>query len=266
MAIREYNGVLSYKDKTGDTHLLYPVTKKDCVDGLEEMDAAIQAARETQRQLDAHAANRANPHGVTAEQIPCATGGTVASALQAAASHRHTTADISNFPGALPASDVYPWAKAAAKPSYAWEEIDNRPAALPASGGNADTVGGYDINGIINSAVSLGCRIVTGSYVGDGTASKTVTFGVAAKIVVISAPNPKLGSTGSSGDSDMMVFVRGISSFSIGGEINKDYGAGASVSWSSTGLTMTSYGGSSAYAYLEILNIAGTTYYWAALI
>lgn len=107
MAIREYNGVLSYKDKTGDTHLLYPVTKKDCVDGLEEMDAAIQAARETQRQLDAHAANRANPHGVTAEQIPCATGGTVASAVQAAkdaaqqasqmaGSHAHKCADITS--------------------------------------------------------------------------------------------------------------------------------------------------------------------------
>ena len=67
--------------------------------------------------------------------------------------------DITDAPEALPASDVYPWAKAATKPSYTWDEITgkptaftpashthlwanitDRPTSLPANGGNADTV------------------------------------------------------------------------------------------------------------------------------
>lgn len=37
--------------------------------------------------------------------------------------HRHGVAEIDNFPNALPASDVYPWAKAPGKPAYSAEEI-----------------------------------------------------------------------------------------------------------------------------------------------
>lgn len=66
---------------------------------------------------------------------------------------------IKDAPESLPASDVYPWAKAATKPSYTWDEITgkptaftpashthlwanitDRPTSLPANGGNADTV------------------------------------------------------------------------------------------------------------------------------
>ena len=67
--------------------------------------------------------------------------------------------EIKDAPESLPASDVYPWAKAATKPSYNWDEITDkpsvftpashthlwanitdRPSSLPANGGNADTV------------------------------------------------------------------------------------------------------------------------------
>ena len=48
--------------------------------------------------------------------------------------------EIKDAPESLPASDVYPWAKAATKPSYAWDEITGKPTSLPANGGNADTV------------------------------------------------------------------------------------------------------------------------------
>ena len=42
--------------------------------------------------------------------------------------------DITDAPEALPASDVYPWAKAATKPSYTWDEITGKPTAFtPAS-------------------------------------------------------------------------------------------------------------------------------------
>ena len=41
MATTEVKGVMTYKGKNGDKMLLYPVTQKDCVDGIEEIDDAI---------------------------------------------------------------------------------------------------------------------------------------------------------------------------------------------------------------------------------
>ena len=41
----------------------------------------------------------------------------------AAKNHKHEKADITDFPTSMPASDVYPWAKAATKPSYTKAEI-----------------------------------------------------------------------------------------------------------------------------------------------
>lgn len=41
----------------------------------------------------------------------------------AAKNHKHGKADITDFPTSMPASDVYPWAKAATKPSYTKAEI-----------------------------------------------------------------------------------------------------------------------------------------------
>lgn len=41
----------------------------------------------------------------------------------AAKNHQHGKADITDFPTSMPASDVYPWAKAATKPSYTKAEI-----------------------------------------------------------------------------------------------------------------------------------------------
>lgn len=38
--------------------------------------------------------------------------------------HKHTKSQITDFPASLPASDVYPWAKASNKPKYSVEEID----------------------------------------------------------------------------------------------------------------------------------------------
>lgn len=41
--------------------------------------------------------------------------------------------NVSGRPSSMPASDVYPWAKASSKPSYNWSEINGRPSSLPAS-------------------------------------------------------------------------------------------------------------------------------------
>lgn len=35
--------------------------------------------------------------------------------------------NVANHPTSMPASDVYPWAKASSKPSYSWDEINSKP-------------------------------------------------------------------------------------------------------------------------------------------
>lgn len=55
MAVNEVSGFLKYRDTDGDLNLFYPITTKDCVDGMEEVDE--------------HIADTTNPHGVTAAQV-----------------------------------------------------------------------------------------------------------------------------------------------------------------------------------------------------
>ena len=73
MATVEKNGLLTYKDKAGNKHLLYPITKSECVYGL---DDALNGVNEA---LSAHVNNKNNPHGVTPGQIGAlpTTGGTM---------------------------------------------------------------------------------------------------------------------------------------------------------------------------------------------
>lgn len=58
MATYEKNALFTRKDASGNKTLLYPITKKDCVDGMEE--------------IDAHIVSQDNPHNVTAEQVGAA--------------------------------------------------------------------------------------------------------------------------------------------------------------------------------------------------
>lgn len=58
MATYEKNVLLTGKDASGNKALLYPITKKDCVDGMEDIDAHIES--------------QDNPHNVTPEQIGAA--------------------------------------------------------------------------------------------------------------------------------------------------------------------------------------------------
>lgn len=55
MVIIEKSGFLKYKDASGNTTLMYPITTKDNVDGMDD--------------IDAHVASQDNPHNVTADQI-----------------------------------------------------------------------------------------------------------------------------------------------------------------------------------------------------
>lgn len=105
-------------------------------------------------------------------------------------------------------------------------------------------------------------RVVVGSYVGNGTTSKTLNFGLSAKIVVVSGPEAIFGSTGSSVHSNIVVLPRDITSASISGAIDYQYSRGFSISWSATGLTMKVNGTASPG---EALNLSGTTYRYAAV-
>ena len=55
MAVTEKSGFLKYKDAAGNTTLMYPITTKDNVDGMDEIDAHISSTN--------------NPHSVTKAQI-----------------------------------------------------------------------------------------------------------------------------------------------------------------------------------------------------
>ncbi len=41
MAVNELSGFLKYKDENGDTNLLYPITTKDNVDGIDELESDL---------------------------------------------------------------------------------------------------------------------------------------------------------------------------------------------------------------------------------
>lgn len=56
MAISEVNGLQRYKDADGNVHILYPVTKAELVDGLDEL-------------MDGHTGDKNNPHSVTKAQV-----------------------------------------------------------------------------------------------------------------------------------------------------------------------------------------------------
>ena len=41
MAVIEKSGLLTYKDADGNKTIMYPITKKDCVEGLENLDETL---------------------------------------------------------------------------------------------------------------------------------------------------------------------------------------------------------------------------------
>lgn len=81
MATYEHDSLTQVKDEQGDLHIIYPITKADNVDGLD--DAIQEAAGGAQEGLAAHLEDMSNPHHVTAEQVGADAQGTAASAVAA---------------------------------------------------------------------------------------------------------------------------------------------------------------------------------------
>ena len=97
MATAEKSGPLKYKNQSGDVTIFYPVTLKENVTGMEDIDAhlvdknnphqvtaeqvgadASGSAAAVQTKLDTHTANKNNPHQVTAEQVGADVSGSAA--------------------------------------------------------------------------------------------------------------------------------------------------------------------------------------------
>ena len=97
MATAEKSGPLKYKNQSGDVTIFYPVTLKENVTGMEDIDAhlvdknnphqvtaeqvgadASGSAAAVQTKLDTHTANKNNPHQVTAEQVGADASGSAA--------------------------------------------------------------------------------------------------------------------------------------------------------------------------------------------
>lgn len=70
MAVYEHKPTMTYVDEIGDEHRFFPKTKKECVEGMDD--------------IDAHLTDTDNPHQVTAEQVKLSNGTTVEDAIETA--------------------------------------------------------------------------------------------------------------------------------------------------------------------------------------
>lgn len=99
--------------------------------------------------------------------------------------HTHTKSQITDFPTSLPASDVYAWAKASAKPSYSWSEITGKPSTFTPSGHSHNTFGKATTDAAGSAGfVPAPAKGQQGQYLrGDGTwATPTnTTYGAASQ-------------------------------------------------------------------------------------
>ncbi len=111
-------------------------------------------------------------------------------------SHKHSKADVTDFPSSMPASDVSAWAKAPTKPTYtaaevgaapkshrhAWGDVTGRPTEYPPEAHTHPYAGSASAGGAASSAVKLETPreimitgAVSGSAAFDGSADVTIT-------------------------------------------------------------------------------------------
>lgn len=112
--------------------------------------------------------------------------------------------NVANRPAKMPASDVYPWAKASSKPSYSWDEINSKPDTfIPATHphGNITNAGAIGTaanklistttNGVLTAATTLAASsLAAGSTPTVSLSGGTLTFGI---------PKGDKGDTGAKG-------------------------------------------------------------------
>lgn len=227
-------------------------------------DTAGSAAA-VQANLNAHTGNKSNPHGVTAAQVGADPAGSAAAVQANLNSHTGNRGNPHGVTAAQVGARADTWL-----PS--WGEVSGKPGTFPPSGHNHDASnivsgilpagrGGTGVTSLSALAAQIaangGCRIATGSYVGNGGfgsgSPNTVTCGFPPKFVIVSniqlvngrywwllMVNP------------FTAAIEGLPNFSTTAQK-------ITVSWSGNNV---SWYGSTAASYQ--LNEAGTTYSWVA--
>ena len=181
MATYEYNGLMTVKDAAGNKYLLYPITKAECVDGLEEALATKAAATHH------HAAGDVNSGVFDSARIPNLDASKIASGTMAAA-RLPTIAVNKGGTGKTTWSAnrlIYPSASTAlaqlAFPSVAGSVLRQGTSGVPYWTSLQDLVAALGDAG--------GVRIATGSYTGTGTYGASnpcsLTFPFSPKILIV---------------------------------------------------------------------------------
>ena len=116
--------------------------------------------------------------------------------------HKHTKAEITDFPTSMPASDVYAWAKASSKPSYTKSEVGL---------GNVDNTA--DANKSVKYATSAGSASSASKATGlvdYGATTKTIQIGYSGDGISGDAIKYIAGYTEGNG-SDVCAKIKGVS-------------------------------------------------------
>lgn len=140
-------------------------------------------------------------------------------------------------------------------------QITGLPTSLPANGGNADTVGNQTVSQIIETAVSQGAKIVTGSYIGTGTygsdSPNVLIFNFEPKFVLVQADGEFLG-------------IRAVSwskGLPYGGNLGYTHSTSEflEVIFNLSGNSLSWYTESLDQQAQKQCNFSGTTYYYIAI-
>lgn len=252
MATYEYNGLMTVKDAAGNKYLLYPITKAECVDGLEEALAAKAAATHH------HAAGDVNSGIFDSTRIPNLDASKIASGTMAAARlptiavNKGGTGKTSWSANRL----IYPSASTTlaqlAFPSVAGSVLRQGTSGVPYWTSLQDLVAALGDAG--------GVRIATGSYTGTGTYGAdnpcSLTFNFSPTLVIVSCWRAASSMTNRS---VVGIFVRDDHGMRI--TQNTNYASRILyAAWAETSLSWYSVDGED-----DQLNYDGTTYHYIAL-
>lgn len=252
MATYEYNGLLTVKDAAGNKYLLYPITKAECVDGLEEALAAKAAATHH------HAAGDVNSGIFDSTRIPNLDASKIASGTMAAA-RLPTIAVNKGGSGKTSWSAnrlIYPSASTTfaqlAFPSVAGSVLRQGTSGAPYWTSLQDLVAALGDAG--------GVRIATGSYTGTGTYGAnnpcSLTFPFSPILIIISCWRNASSVTTTS---TIGIFVRNVHGMRLTQSTN--YASKILyATWAETSISWYSVDGEN-----DQLNYDGTTYHYLAL-
>lgn len=121
--------------------------------------------------------------------------------------------NVTGRPSSLPASDVYPWAKASSKPSYNWSEIGSKPSTFTPSAHNHDVIsflGNHNetASGTTGNAANAGMAKTSGLFA-TGTYNDNATptaYGNIINIAGIGGSQLLLGWSGTNSVTDKVYY------------------------------------------------------------